>query len=376
MTPAVCEDSWFLKGKNLKQINMDKFIITTTPTIEGHPIRTYLGAINVNIVIGTNFFSDFAASFTDVFGGNSGTYQRKMDDMYESAKKELEKKAIRMGANTIVGFKVDFDEISGKGKSMFMLSATGTACKIDSHNDTPEMDNIVNFVDSARLEQELYKDVLMSTLSNTPGLSDITEKDWQYMTDHPSIDAVTIILDKFYRVMKNHYYNLNTEYTIKMEMLLRLLDYKEASEIVYNKYMDIPEGTEDIHYKNIGNLIRHCSLFNPSSTLKLIMVSPARAIEILDCDKPFYDSNDLKQMKEILSMLEDLPDKGQITMGKNGVFSKEKELFICQHGHKNEKECEFCVTCGENIKGLNRSHLTKIKKYNKRVNTLERLLDI
>ena len=97
MTPAVCEDSWFLKGKNLKQINMDKFIITTTPTIEGHPIRTYLGAINVNIVIGTNFFSDFAASFTDVFGGNSGTYQRKMDDMYESAKKELEKKAIRMG---------------------------------------------------------------------------------------------------------------------------------------------------------------------------------------------------------------------------------------------------------------------------------------
>ena len=109
---------------------MDKFIITTTPTIEGHPIKAYLGAINVNVVIGTNFFSDFAASFTDVFGGNSGTYQRKMDAMYESAQKELEKKAMRMGGNAIVGFKADFDEISGKGKSMFMLSATGTACKI------------------------------------------------------------------------------------------------------------------------------------------------------------------------------------------------------------------------------------------------------
>lgn len=56
---------------------MDKFIITTTPTIEGRPIKAYLDAINVNVVIGTNFFSDFAASFTDVFGGNSGTtYQR------------------------------------------------------------------------------------------------------------------------------------------------------------------------------------------------------------------------------------------------------------------------------------------------------------
>ena len=52
---------------------MDKFIITTTPTIEGHPIKAYLGTINVNVVIGSNFFSDFAASFTDVFGGNSHT---------------------------------------------------------------------------------------------------------------------------------------------------------------------------------------------------------------------------------------------------------------------------------------------------------------
>lgn len=57
--------------------SMDKFIITTTPTIERHPIKAYLGATNVNVVIGTNFFSDFAASFTDVIGDNSSTtYQR------------------------------------------------------------------------------------------------------------------------------------------------------------------------------------------------------------------------------------------------------------------------------------------------------------
>ena len=61
----------------LKFSNMDKFIIITTPTIEGHLIKAYLGAINVNVVIGTNFFSDFAASFTDVIGDNSSTtYQR------------------------------------------------------------------------------------------------------------------------------------------------------------------------------------------------------------------------------------------------------------------------------------------------------------
>ena len=156
---------------------MDKFIITTTPTIEGHPIKAYLGAINVNVVIGTNFFSDFAASFTDVFGGNSATYQRKMDAMYENAQKELEKKARRMGGNAIVCLKTDFDEISGKGKSMFMLSATGTACKVEEHNDAPSLDANISIVDSARLKLELDKDKLMAKLEKTNYLSVITEDD-------------------------------------------------------------------------------------------------------------------------------------------------------------------------------------------------------
>lgn len=95
---------------------MKRFIITTTPTIEGLKIERYIEVVNTNIVIGTNFFSDFAASFTDVFGGNSDTYQRKMDNMYNSAKKELISKAKDLGGNAIVGFRIDFDEISGKGK--------------------------------------------------------------------------------------------------------------------------------------------------------------------------------------------------------------------------------------------------------------------
>ena len=365
---------------NSKPLNMDKFIITTTPTIEGHPIKAYLGAINVNVVIGTNFFSDFAASFTDVFGGSSGTYQRKMDAMYESAQKELEKKARRLGCNAIVGFKTDFDEISGKGKSMFMLSATGTACKIENSSDTLETDEVVNFVDSARLKQELDKDELMAKLAKVSHLSSITEDDWQYMTDHPSKDAVKIILEKYYSGMTSedsYYRNSTTEHKTKSETLLNLLDYNEASDIVYEIYGGLSDeanygGEANYHY--IGNFIRSCSLFNPSATKALISSSPAKAADILDCDKPFYDSEDLRLMKEILSMFNSLPDVGQISVGKNGMFSKEKELFVCQHGHKNEKDSEFCSSCGENIKGLNRNHLKKIEQFKVRVETLERLM--
>ena len=39
----------------------EKFIISTTDNIEGGIIEQYIDVICTNIVIGTNFFSDFVA---------------------------------------------------------------------------------------------------------------------------------------------------------------------------------------------------------------------------------------------------------------------------------------------------------------------------
>ncbi len=105
-------------------------IITTTNNIEGAHIDEYLRLVSTNIVIGTNFFSDFVASFTDFFGGRSSTYQNKLDDVYQAAMKEIERKAKDLGADAVVGLKMDFNEISSKGKAMFMVSAVGTAVKL------------------------------------------------------------------------------------------------------------------------------------------------------------------------------------------------------------------------------------------------------
>lgn len=113
----------------------NNFIISTTHNIEGCPIKRYIDAICTNIVIGTNIFSDFAASFTDFFGGRSDSYKKKLEIIYNEASKELKQKALNLGANAIIGFKVDFDEISGKDKSMFMVSVSGTACIIDKNED-------------------------------------------------------------------------------------------------------------------------------------------------------------------------------------------------------------------------------------------------
>lgn len=106
-------------------------IISTTPNLEGFQIVRYIDTLNINVVIGTNIISDFFASFTDIFGGRSRSYQGKLDDVYEYAKQELRKKAKSVGADAVVGVKADFGEVSGKGKQMIMLSVTGTAVKLE-----------------------------------------------------------------------------------------------------------------------------------------------------------------------------------------------------------------------------------------------------
>ena len=105
-------------------------IITTTSNIEGAHISEYLQLVSVNVVIGTNLFSDLKASLTDIFGGKSGTYQRKLDDAYNAAIEQIERRARKIGADAVVGVKMDFGEISGHEKSMFMVSAVGTAVKL------------------------------------------------------------------------------------------------------------------------------------------------------------------------------------------------------------------------------------------------------
>jgi hypothetical protein len=43
--------------------------VTTTDSIHGWTITKYRGLVTTHVVAGTGFFSDFAAGFTDVFGG-------------------------------------------------------------------------------------------------------------------------------------------------------------------------------------------------------------------------------------------------------------------------------------------------------------------
>ena len=103
-------------------------IITTTPTIEGHPIREYKGLVTGETIIGANFVKDFFAGIRDIVGGRSGAYERVLREAKDTALKEMEEHARAIGANAI-GIDLDYEAL-GANSSMLMVTASGTAVVI------------------------------------------------------------------------------------------------------------------------------------------------------------------------------------------------------------------------------------------------------
>ncbi len=101
-------------------------ITTTTSTIEGRPVKEYLGIVSAETIIGANIFKDLFAGIRDIVGGRSSTYEKVIEEARTSAMSELVYKATTMGANAVIGIDLDFETIGSSG-SMLMVLATGTA---------------------------------------------------------------------------------------------------------------------------------------------------------------------------------------------------------------------------------------------------------
>ncbi|OXM16079.1 YbjQ family protein [Paenibacillus herberti] len=99
-------------------------LITTTPTVEGRPVREYVGIVNGEVIMGANVVRDFLASITDVIGGRSNAYEEKLKESRDLALEEMRRQASSMGANAIVGVDLGYEVIRD---GMLMVTCIGTA---------------------------------------------------------------------------------------------------------------------------------------------------------------------------------------------------------------------------------------------------------
>ncbi len=105
-------------------------ITTTTPNIEGRKIIEYRGIVFGEVISGVDFIKDFAAGLTNFFGGRSKSYEGELIEAREGAIREMESRAVALGANAIVGVDIDY-EVLGQGGNMIMVTASGTAVVVE-----------------------------------------------------------------------------------------------------------------------------------------------------------------------------------------------------------------------------------------------------
>ena len=104
--------------------------LTTTPMIPGREIEATLGIVTAECVLGINVFRDMLGGLRDIFGGRSGTHQKALRQARQTCLEELAACAEELGGDAVVGVDLDFSEISGGGKGMVFLVASGTAVRL------------------------------------------------------------------------------------------------------------------------------------------------------------------------------------------------------------------------------------------------------
>ncbi len=105
-------------------------LLVTTHSVPGREVREAVGIVSAECVLGINVFRDFLGGIRDIVGGRSGTHQKALREARDACLEELAQAAGQLGADAVVGIDMDYSEISGGGKGMVLLVATGTAVRL------------------------------------------------------------------------------------------------------------------------------------------------------------------------------------------------------------------------------------------------------
>lgn len=102
--------------------------ICTLPTLPETPFQI-LGIASSHVALGTGVISQIFSSWTDFFGEQSETYNKKMREAEDACLTKLKIRAHEMGASAVIGVQTTYTELTS-GHGMLMVCMTGTAVKV------------------------------------------------------------------------------------------------------------------------------------------------------------------------------------------------------------------------------------------------------
>ncbi len=335
-------------------------LVLTTASFDGLSIIRYIKPVSAHVVAGTNVFSDFLGGLTDFFGGRSNTYQRQITAVYNDAIEEIKIAAHEIGANCVLGLQIDMDEISGKGKSMFMLTAVGTAAVVDfSKSLEPIIQAQVTKLENVSAERIsiLRKKKQLIEMANSETL-DLKEEIWDFLTTNQVDEVFPFLTKKLSKAIGSDYTVPGTseKFTKSLVRYLEGLPDEIKMDILYHA---IQNETDELVLQRVSDIIKNLNLYEYRRCMDLLQnpdfTIQKRGVKIAAFDKSFYNKQDKLDLQAINNYIKtNFIEKGTRSTKKQLLSSKEKEIWTCGCGKTNDID-SHCSGCFQDIYGFKKS---------------------
>lgn len=318
-------------------------LITTTSNFENTSILKYYSPITANVVVGTNVFGDLSASISDLFGGRSEGYEKRLKTIYLQALSNIELQALKIGGNGIVGLKIDYNEISGKGMQMFMVSVTGTPVKINLNGNTDNHSESQSIINGELIELKIKAKRLLKKIKGV-SISKVSSEDLTNISNSSLPDYLEVVNDwlnelKFQsnQIDDKNQIDWITKYLENIPLhYFKNCVYKHLFAFESNNIIPITKLVEKRDALDFKEILMHLSNSGGSSVALLLLV----------LKKSFYDRNDLESLQAIYNKYDSFypliaQEREEIN---KGLFSNELiKVWDCSCGKKvTGNRCSNC----------------------------------
>jgi uncharacterized protein YbjQ (UPF0145 family) len=326
-------------------MSKEDILISTSDNYTSSEIKAQYGVVDSQIVVGANIFRDVFAGFRDLFGGETKGYKKDLDKMKKAALNSIKEKATDFGANAIISLRLDLDEVSGGGKSMFMINAYGTAVK---------------------LEESAYKQEKVDLSPSEISIDDIEFYKQKNRTKNLIQQSDNVASDvKFEAITKFDLWDKETT----LNVLKNVEDAHYGLEELEENIDDIPsKHIEDflqrhlseikLQYWNIiYNTLSNRNWCNDEVLLELLKhdnhIVRFRALRLSGITKDYYKKEDTSSLKRLATFLNSDFDPSVDTKQVDKMIGN-KEVYTCPYCLRETKTNNKCE-CGNNKYGLKSS---------------------
>ena len=326
-------------------------IATTTAMLEGHETKAYLGVVSAHVVAGTGLFSDVFASFSDIFGGRSRSYQKQLAAINDEVTELLKSKAAALGANSVLGLRLDHDEIAGGGKSMFMVTATGTAALTERSG---RFKDGVTRASAALTADDLdilsQRDLLIESAQK--GKLRLDDSAWEFLINHQVHEVAETILATVERAYEQPY---AVQGDVKGRGKAYFLSLPDAN-VKRLLYPVVREGSDHMRRFAFGVLSQLNMLDLDVAEEMLIsedFETRKHSLPLLKIHKESYSLEDASRFDTLREQIEtSFGERGKVIEVDQMFSSKTKQKWECECGTVSAIEDQFCRICQHDIYGF------------------------